>query len=309
MPSALFLNIPAPGFSREISLGPLDIRWYALCLLAGIVIGVWITIRRWKAEGGSADDILELSLWAIGGGLVGARLWHVITSWNQLGDEWYAVFNIRSGGLGIWGGVALGALAAGWAAKRKGLNVGRLANAAAPGLLIAQGIGRLGNYVNQELFGGPTSLPWALEVDPQFRPLGYAETAGFHPAFLYEMLLNFALAGLLIWLGRRSTMRPWSLFALYVAGYSLIRIFLEQIRIDPSNEILGQRVNFWVALTLVVVALLFFFWNQRRQARGGGGSDDRGDTDGSGGGRRRTSADGKKLVKAKGGRVRLMASG
>ena len=298
----LTLAIPAPDFSREFALGPLEVRWYAITMLLGITIGAWISARRWKAQGGEADDILELTLWAVGGGLVGARLWHVITSYDQLGDEWYAVFNIRSGGLGIWGGVAVGSLAVAWAARRKGINVGKLANAVAPGLLIGQGIGRLGNYINQELFGGPTDLPWALEVDPRFRPLSYAETAGFHPTFLYEMLWNFALAGVLIWLGSRFMMRPWSLFALYVAGYSLGRLFWEQLRIDPSNEFLGQRVNFWVALVLMLGALAFFVWNQRRTAPGSGDGPDADDS------RRRSRRGGRRPVKAKGGRVRLAIS-
>jgi prolipoprotein diacylglyceryl transferase len=299
----LTLAIPAPGFSREFALGPLEIRWYAITMLLGITAAAWITWRRWKAQGGEADDILELTLWAVGGGLIGARLWHVITSYDQLGDEWYAVFNIRSGGLGIWGGVALGTLAVAWAARRKGLNVGLLANAAAPGLLIGQAIGRLGNYINEELFGGPTDLPWALEVSPRFRPLGYAETAGFHPTFLYEMVWNVALAALLIWIGHRFLMRPWSLFALYVAGYSLGRLFWEQLRIDPSNEFLGQRVNFWVALVLMLAAIAFVIWNQRRPAPGSGagpGAVSEGGPAAPPGGRR--------PVKAKGGRVRLATS-
>lgn len=293
------LAIPAPDFAREFAIGPLEIRWYAITMLLGISVAAWISWRRWRAQGGEADDILELTLWAVGGGLVGARLWHVITSYDQLGDEWYAVFNIRSGGLGIWGGVALGSLAVAWAARRKGLDVGRLANAVAPGLLIGQAIGRLGNYVNQELFGGPTDLPWALEVDPRFRPLGYAETEGFHPTFLYEMIWNVALAGLLIWLGRRFLMRPWSLFALYVAGYSLGRLFWEQLRIDPSNEFLGQRVNFWVALVLMLGALAYFVWNQRRTGRP---PDRGGPAPGDG---PAAPPGGRRPVKAKGGRIRL----
>ena len=294
------LAIPAPGFSRGLDLGPVEIRWYAITMLIGIAAAVWITWRRWRAEGGQADDILELTLWAVGGGLVGARLWHVITSYDQLGDEWYAVFNIRSGGLGIWGGVALGTLAAAWAARRRGLPVGPIANAAAPGLLVGQAIGRLGNYINQELFGRPTSLPWGLEVDPRFRPFGFAETTAFHPTFLYEMIWNVALAVVLIWVGRRWLMRPWSLFALYVAGYSLGRLFWEQLRIDPSNEILGQRVNFWVALALMLGAAAFFWWNQRRRPPTAAQPAD-GDPSA-------TRPQGRRPVKAKGGRVRLAAA-
>ena len=260
---AALASIPAPS-ARDLELGPLEIRLYALCLLAGIVAAVVVTMWRWKAGGGDPDLVLEVALWSVLAGLIGARLYHDITSWDQLGDEWYAPFAIWEGGLGIWGGVALGVLTGAYVTHRRGASVLAMMDAAAPGILIAQGIGRLGNYFNQELFGGPTDLAWGLEVDPSRRPDEYLDNPTFHPTFLYEMLWNFAGAALIIWAGRRFRIRPPGVFCLYVAIYSLGRIFWEQLRVDPSREFLGQRLNFYVALVLFVGAIAFFVWSQRR---------------------------------------------
>ena len=259
----LLADIPAPAL-RELELGPLTIRLYALTMLAGIAVGMWLTVKRWVAQDGDPDVVYEVTLWAVAAGLIGGRAYHVVTSWDEVTKEWWGPFAIWEGGLGIWGAIALAGLVGGIVAKRRGASVTRLLDAAAPGLLIGQGIGRLGNYFNQELFGEPTDVPWALQVDPGERPSGFAEFDTFHPVFLYEMLWNFALAGLLIWIGYRFRIRPPGLFALYVAGYSLGRLFWEQLRIDPSNELLGQRLNFYVALILMVGAIAYFVWNQRR---------------------------------------------
>ncbi len=259
----LLADIPAPAL-RQLELGPLTIRLYALTMLAGIAFGLWLTVKRWVAQGGDPDVVYEVTLWAVVAGLIGGRAYHVITSRDQVTKEWWGPFAIWEGGLGIWGAIFLAALAGGIVAKRRGAGVARLLDAAAPGVLIGQGIGRLGNYFNQELFGEPSDAPWALQVDPNRRPDGFADFETFHPVFAYEMIWNFALAGLLIWIGYRFTIRAPGLFALYVAGYSLGRIFWEQLRIDPSNEFLGQRLNFYVALALVLGALAYFVWNQRR---------------------------------------------
>ena len=260
----LLASIPAPP-ARNVSLGPLEIRLYALCLLAGIAAAVWLTMRRWRARGGDPDLVLETALWAVAGGLVGGRLYHVITSPDQLGDEWYAPFAIWEGGLGIWGAVAGGVAAGAVVVRRRGASVTGMLDAVAPGLLVAQSIGRLGNYFNQELYGTATTLPWALEVDPGRRPGGMEAVATYHPVFLYEILWNLAGAAALIWLGSRREIRPPGLFCLYVAWYSLGRLFWEQLRVDPSNEFLGQRVNFYVALVLLLGAAAAFVWTQRRR--------------------------------------------
>ena len=261
--TGLVAAIPAPDI-RQFEFGPFTVRLYALALLAGIGVGLWITVRRWAAQGGDPDVVYEITLWSVAAGLVGGRAYHVITSWDQVTKEWWGPFAIWEGGLGIWGAIALAALVGGLVARRRGVGVARLLDAAAPGVLIGQGIGRLGNYFNQELFGEPTDLPWALQVDPERRPAGFAQFDTFHPVFLYELLWTFALAGVLILIGRRFAIRPPGLFALYVAGYSLGRIFWEQLRIDPSNEFLGQRLNFYVALALLLGAVAYFIWNQRR---------------------------------------------
>ncbi len=265
MPGAhLLLSIPAPGI-RGFGLGPFDVRLYALCLLAGVAAATWVTMRRWKAIGGDPDLVLEVALWSVLAGIIGARIYHDITSSDQLGSQWYAPFAIWEGGLGIWGGVAAGVAVGAYVVHRRGASVLRFMDAAAPALLIAQGIGRLGNYFNQELYGGPSDLPWALEVDGRYRPDNDPLTATFHPTFLYEMLWNFAGAALLIWIGKRFRIRPPGLFCLYVAIYSLGRIFWEQLRVDPSRMLLGQRLNFYVALVLLIGSLAVFVWNQRRE--------------------------------------------
>jgi len=262
--AALVASIPAPGV-RDISLGPFEIRLYALCILGGVVAAVILSARRWRARGGNPDLVFEVALWSVLAGLIGARLYHVVTSSEEIGDEWYSPIAIWEGGLGIWGGVFLGVLTGAFVVHRRGESVLAFMDAAAPGILIAQGIGRLGNYFNQELFGGPSDLPWALEVDPDRRPDGYAADPTFHPTFLYEMLWNFAGAALIIWAGRRFRVRPPGVFCLYVAVYCVGRIIWEQLRVDPSREFLGQRLNFYVALGLLLIAVAAFVWTQRRE--------------------------------------------
>lgn len=264
----MIATIPAPSLST-LELGPITIHLYALCLITGAVVAYLITRRRWIAVGGNPDLVLEVAVWSGLAGIVGARAYHVLTSWDQLGDEWYAPFAVWEGGLGIWGGIAAGVLVGALVVYLRGADVALMMDAVAPALLVAQGIGRLGNYFNQELFGSPSSLPWALAVDPAFRPDAFVGVGTFHPTFLYEMLWNFAGAALLVWLGRRFSIAPPGLFCLYVAIYSGGRLLWEQLRVDPSLQFLGQRLNFYVALALFVGALLVFAWIQHR-ARGGG---------------------------------------
>jgi prolipoprotein diacylglyceryl transferase len=255
--------IPAPTVSA-VDVGPLTIHLYALCLLLGAVVAYFITKRRWTSVGGDPSLVLEVALWSGLAGVVGARAHHVATSWDQLGDEWYAPFAVWKGGLGIWGGVAAGVIVGALVVRLRSADVGLMMDAAAPALLVAQGIGRLGNYFNQELYGAPTSLWWGLAVDPARRPDGLEDIATFHPTFLYEMLWNFAGAVLLVWLGRRFRIAPPGLFCLYVAIYSAGRLIWEQLRIDPSMQFLGQRLNFYVALALLLGSLCAFAWSQSR---------------------------------------------
>ena len=259
----LLASIPSPS-SGTLELGPLTIHMYGLMLLAGIAACIWITGRRWVARGGDWDLIFRLSVWGVAGGIVGARLYHLATSWNEVPDAWWGPFAIWRGGLGVWGGIALGVLVGGIVAKRAGANVWLLMDCVAPGLLIAQGIGRLGNWWNQELFGKPTDLPWGLEIDPAHRPVQYFSDSTFHPTFLYELVWDFGAVGVLLLVERRWRIRPPGLFALYVSLYCFGRFWIEALRVDPTHHIGGLRLNDWVAGILFVVSTAFFVWWQWR---------------------------------------------
>jgi prolipoprotein diacylglyceryl transferase len=267
---SLLASIPSPD-SSTIELGPLSIHFYGLTLLVAIAAAVGISGWRWVRQGGDWDLIFRVAVWGVAFGIVGARLYHVVTSWNELPDEWWGPFAIWKGGLGVWGGIGLGVIVGAIVAKRSGVNVAALADCAAPGLLVAQGIGRLGNWWNQELFGKPTDLPWGLEISPENRPLDHIDSETFHPTFLYEMLWDFAAAAVLVFLiERRFRLRPGSLFGLYVLLYSLGRVWIETIRIDPSHEIAGVRLNVYVAVVAIVLSSAFVVWWQRSWHRGAG---------------------------------------
>ena len=269
----MLASIPSPSFNG-LHLGPLDVRIYGLLYVVGVIAAIAITTRRWEHQGGSRELVREVALWGFPAGLIGGRLYYLATSWNEVPDHWWGPLAVWRGGLGIWGGVALGTLGGLVVLRRRGADIPRFLDAAAPGLLVAQAIGRIGNYFNQELFGGPTNLPWGLQIDPAHRPAGYEHYATFHPTFLYELTWNLALAGALIWLGRRRQIRAPGLFALYVAGYSGFRIFEELLRTDPAHHILGLRLNFFVATTLCLAGSVWFARTQstgrrRRLSRGG----------------------------------------
>jgi prolipoprotein diacylglyceryl transferase len=254
-----------------IEIGPLTLRAYGIMLLLGILAATWLTGRRAVRAGDCDwDFVFKLAMWGVAGGVVGARLYHVATSWDEVPDEWWGFLAVWKGGLGIWGGIAGGVLAGVVVVRRAGKSVFRFMDFVAPALLLAQFVGRLGNYFNQELFGGPTSLPWGLEIDLENRPDAYLDEATFHPTFLYEMLWNGIGVLLVLWAERLFRIRPPGIFCLYVAWYSLGRLaWEEQIRVDPSAEVLGMRLNFWVALGLFVAALAAFAWAQRRRGSGG----------------------------------------
>jgi prolipoprotein diacylglyceryl transferase len=263
--SVLLASIPSPS-DNVFEVGPLSIRVYGLMLLLGIVAAVLVAGRLWTRQGGSWDLVYRCAMWGVLWGIVGARAYHVITSWNEVPDEWWGVFAVWKGGLGVWGGVAAGVIAGVVIVRRAGEDVGRFADCVAPGILLAQGIGRLGNYFNQELFGKPTDLPWALEIDAENRPAEYATSATFHPTFLYEIVWDTAGAAVLIWLAARQKLRPGGVFFLYVAWYALARLSWEEpLRVDPSKYLLGMRLNFWIALAVFVFGVAGFLWTQRRR--------------------------------------------
>ena len=260
---SLLASIPSPS-SGTIELGPLTIHMYGLTLLAAIAVCTWVTGKRWVNRGGDWDLIFRCAVWGVAAGIVGARLYHVITSWDEVPDAWWGPFAIWRGGLGVWGGIALGCLVGGIVAKRSGVDVWLLADCLAPGLLLAQGIGRLGNYWNQELFGRPTDLPWGLEIDPVHRPIDHLDATTFHPTFLYELIWDFAMAAVLVYLiERRLRPRPPGVFAAYIALYCLGRFGEELLRIDPAHHIAGLRLNAWVSLIGIVVGVTWYVLSQR----------------------------------------------
>jgi prolipoprotein diacylglyceryl transferase len=257
----LVASFPSPS-SGTLDLGPVTIHMYGLMLLLGIVAAIWLTGIRWVRLGGDWDLVLRAAVWGVAAGIVGARLYHVITSWDELPDEWWGPFAVWEGGLGVWGGILFGCIAGGFVVRRAGQSVALFADAAAPGLLLAQGIGRWGNWWNQELFGKPTDLPWGLEIDVDHRPEQYLTADTFHPTFLYEFIYDIVGVGLLIFVGSRFRIKPPGLFALYVSYYTFGRTFEELLRVDPSGRFLGERVNFWVSIVVFLVSTAFFVWWQ-----------------------------------------------
>jgi prolipoprotein diacylglyceryl transferase len=264
MPLSFIPSPPINGFH----LGPLDIHFYGLMYVVAIALAIYITRRRWAALGGNPDLVWDISLWVVPAGIIGGRIYFDITTPSDMPHQWWGPLAVWSGGLGVWGGIAAGALVGVWRLRRLGIRAGLFANAIAPALLVAQAIGRIGNYFNQELFGKPSGLPWALHIDMAARlnsqiPAADLKYSTFQPSFLYEMIFDLACAALLVWLGHHRRIRPWGLFALYVAGYSGYRIFEETIRIDSSQHVLGLRLNFFVAIVMTIIGLVWFALAQR----------------------------------------------
>ena len=269
--TALPAYLPSPPID-SFHIGPLDIHFYALGYIIGITLAILITRRRWRALGGDPDVVNDLALWVVPAGIIGGRIYFDITTPNDIPHVWYGVFAVWTGGLGIWGGVALAAIVGAWRLRRLGISVGPFANAIAPALLVAQAVGRIGNYFNKELFGGPTTLPWGLEIPYPYRVSGGIPPqdlhfATFQPTFLYELIWDLALAAFLVWLGHHAKIKPWDLFALYVAGYSAFRIFEESVRIDSSEHFFGLRLNMYIAIIGTVGGLIWFVFAQRRPDR------------------------------------------
>ncbi|MEU6741341.1 prolipoprotein diacylglyceryl transferase [Streptosporangium sandarakinum] len=261
-------SIPSPSQGVWHLFGVVPVRAYALCIVLGVIVAVAIGERRWRARGGAPGTIVDLAVWAVPFGLVGGRLYHVITDWQlyfapDAPNRPIDALFIWNGGLGIWGAIALGALGVWFGCRRRGISLSAVADTVAPGIAVAQGIGRWGNYFNQELFGGPTDLPWGLEIDPD-RPGTIPGVSTYHPTFLYESLWDLALALLLVWAGRRFALRHARVFALYVAGYTAGRFWIEGMRIDEAHHILGLRLNQWTSVVLFLAALAYFWYARGR---------------------------------------------
>jgi prolipoprotein diacylglyceryl transferase len=266
--AALPASIPSPDQGVWM-LGPVPIRGYAMLILLGIVVGLLVADRRWQARGGRAGTVYDVALWAIPLGIVGARLYHVLTDWpTYFGDGglgFIAALKIWEGGLGIWGAVAGGFLGGAIACRRRGIPLSHFADAVAPAIVLAQAIGRWGNWVNQELFGRPTDVPWAVQIDPENRPAGFEEFATFHPTFLYESLWNLGVFAVLLWADRRWRLGHGRVFALYVMLYTVGRLWIELLRIDTASIVLGLRVNVWTSVLVFAGALAYFVWSARRR--------------------------------------------
>jgi prolipoprotein diacylglyceryl transferase len=264
--SSLATFIPSPS-SGVWHIGPVPLRAYAFGIIIGALLALWIGERRFRARGGRPGLIGDVAIWAIPFGIVGARIYHVATDPELYfggGREAIDALFIWEGGLGIWGAISGGALGAWIACRRYGVAFSAVADALAPGLLVAQAVGRLGNYANQELFGKPTEVPWALEIDAVNRPPGYEQFATFHPTFLYEMLWNLAAAALLVLIDRRVRLTAGRAFALYVMLYTAGRVWIEMLRIDVVNELGPFRLNVWTSIVVFLLAAAFFFAARRR---------------------------------------------
>lgn len=262
--------IPSPG-SSSLSIGPLDLNAYGLMIALGVVAAVWMFGRRLEqrdipAPGKGKEAAGQIAVWAVIAGVIGARLYHVVTDWSRFDDDLGAIPQIWKGGLGIPGGLLAGIPVGIWMACQRGISAADAATCAAPALPLAQAIGRWGNWFNQELFGKATDVPWALEIDADNVPAEYAAGTTFHPTFLYESLWNFALCGVLLWIDRRWSLARGGLMAVYVAGYGVGRFWVEGLRIDDADEWAGLRLNQWVAAAAVVVAVAYLV----TVVRGGG---------------------------------------
>jgi prolipoprotein diacylglyceryl transferase len=264
-----FVPSPSQGVWH---VGPLPIRAYALAILAGVVVAVVMTRRRLVAVGGRAEQVDAVVGWALPFGLVGARLYHVVTDpelYFGAGRHPVRAFYVWEGGLGIWGGVAAGALGAWIGCRRHGVSLSVFADAAAPGVAVAQAIGRIGNYFNQELYGRPSTLPWALQIDPAHRPADTPNVATYQPTFLYEGLWDLGVAAVVIWAGRRYRLGAGRVFALYVALYTVGRAWVEYLRVDHANHLLGLRLNDWTCLVVFTAAAVYLGATRHRSAATG----------------------------------------
>ncbi|WP_196716557.1 prolipoprotein diacylglyceryl transferase [Actinomyces trachealis] len=263
-------SLPSPS-QGVWHLGPIPLRAYSFCLLAGIFLAVGWGERRYQAAGGQRDMVVDLALVSVPLGIVGARIYHVLTSPDAYFGPEGSLANIPrvwEGGIGIWGGIAAGAATCAVLLRRRGLRAAPFADALAPGVLAGQAVGRFGNWFNQELFGGPTTLPWGLEIDDTHLPDGYASGTLFHPTFLYESIWNAGGVLVLLWLARRLKIRDgatggrlmWAYMMVYTAG----RVWIEMLRVDDAQLIAGLRLNVWTSLLVFLAGLAGFIWTSRR---------------------------------------------
>lgn len=257
---AVVASIPSPS-SNSLSIGPLELNSYGLMIALGVLAAVWMFGRRIEQRQLAPREAAgQIAMWAVVAGVIGARLYHVVTDWQKFSDDLAAIPKLWEGGLGIPGGLLAGIPVGIWRARKHGISAADAATCAAPALPLAQAIGRIGNWFNQELFGRPTDLPWALEIDADHTPVAYAIGTTFHPTFLYELLWNLGLCAALLWFDRRWKLERGGLMALYIAGYGIGRFWVEGLRIDEAKEFAGLRLNQWVALAAVLLAGAYVAW-------------------------------------------------
>jgi prolipoprotein diacylglyceryl transferase len=259
--TSLFIPSPSQGVWY---LGPVPLRGYALCIIAGIIAAIWIGERRWVSRGGIRGEVTDLALWAVPFGVVGGRLYHVMTDHDLYfgaGRSPIDALYVWRGGLGIWGAITLGAVGIWIGAKTKGIRVPPALDAMVPGVLVAQAMGRWGNWFNQELFGKPSTAPWALKIDPGNRPAGYEQYATFQPTFLYESIWDLAAFVFVLWADKRWKLGHGRVVALYVMAYTAGRGWIEMLRIDDVEyqHVLGLRLNVWTSIVLFVLGAIYFF--------------------------------------------------
>jgi prolipoprotein diacylglyceryl transferase len=259
-----YAYIPSPS-QGVWHLGPLPLRAYAFCIILGVFVAVLIADRRWRARGGHSATVNQIATWAVPFGLVGGRLYHIVTDpelYFEHGNDWVHVFYVWNGGLGIWGAIALGAVGAYIGCRRANASFPAFADSAAPGIVLAQAIGRFGNYFNQELYGKPTTMPWGLKIDSNHAVNGVAGI--YQPTFLYESLWDVGTALLVLWADRRYRLGHGRAFFLYVMAYTAGRGWIEYLRVDHANHILGLRLNDWTSILVFLFALIGFVISARR---------------------------------------------
>jgi prolipoprotein diacylglyceryl transferase len=255
-------SIPSPDSSN---LGPFHM--YGALLAVGVVVAVLVAEQRWRRRGYGSPGVADVSFWVVVWGVIGARAYHVITDYQRFDDDPLRAFQIWKGGLSIWGAVIAGAIAVVVVTRRRHMPTLVVMDCMAPGIVLAQAIGRWGNWFNQELFGRPTTLPWGLEISIEHRPLGYQQYTTFHPTFLYESLSCLAIVGLLLLAEKRLPLKHGQTFALYVILYTFGRFWFENLRIDPAHDVGPLRVNAWVSVGVFLFGLWWFWWLGRHEPR------------------------------------------
>lgn len=258
-------SIPSPT-SGVLYLGSFPLRAYSLFIIIGIFLAIWLGNKRWISRGGKPGQVSDVAIFAVPFGIIGGRIYHVATDWEKYfgpNQNWVDAFKIWNGGLGIWGAIFFGGIGAWIGCKYYGIKLPPFADAIAPGIIFAQAIGRLGNYFNQELFGRPLDTSWGLEIAEKYRPVGFENFETFHPTFLYELVWNVLIGFALIFLDRKFKIGHGRLFALYVAFYSVGRLFIENLRIDEARLLLGVRFNVLTSLLVIIGGLVYFIISQK----------------------------------------------